>query len=117
MIASGPSDTALDRVSSRPMWVLGLVIMIDQADQNIVRGVATPIQHAFHLTDLQVGVLLSCFIVVNGFVSVPAGYLADRWHRTRTVGHTIVAWSGITALTAAAWNFPVLLAVRSALGF
>jgi len=48
---------------------------------------------------------------------VPAGYLADRWNRTRTVGHTIVAWSGITALTAAAWNFPVLLAVRSALGF
>src|SRR5207245_11100927 len=43
--------------------------------------------------------------------------LAVRWNRTRTVGHTIVAWSGITALTAAAWNFPVLLGVRSALGF
>lgn len=99
------------------MWVLGLVIMIDQADQNIVRGVATPIQHAFHLTDLQVGVLLSCFIVVNGFVSVPAGYLADRWHRTRTVGHTVVIWSAITALTAGAWSYPALIAIRSALGF
>ena len=99
------------------MWVLGLVIMIDQADQNIVRGVATPIQHAFHLTDLQVGVLLSCFIVVNGFVSVPAGYLADRWHRTRTVGHTVVIWSAITSLTAAAWSYPALIAIRSALGF
>ena len=30
--------------SSWPMWVLGLVIMIDQVDQNIVRGVATPLQ-------------------------------------------------------------------------
>ena len=99
------------------MWVLGLVVMIDQADQNIVRGVATPIQHAFHLTDLQVGVLLSCFIVVNGFVSVPAGYLADRWHRTRTVGHTVVIWSAITALTAGAWSYPALIAIRSALGF
>ena len=54
MATSSPSDAALDRVSSWPMWVLGLVIMIDQADQNIVRGVATPIQHDFHLTDLQV---------------------------------------------------------------
>ena len=99
------------------MWVLGLVIMIDQVDQNIVRGVATPLQDDFHLSDFQLGLLLSCFIFVNGLVSVPAGYLADRWNRTRTVGHTIVGWSGITALTAAAWNFPVLLAVRSALGF
>ena len=99
------------------MWILGLVIMIDQADQNIVRGVATPIQGAFHLTDLEVGVLLSCFIVVNGLVSVPAGYLADRWHRTRTVGHTVVIWSAITGLTAAAWSYPALIAIRSALGF
>jgi MFS family permease len=106
-----------DRVSSWPMWVLGLVIMIDQVDQNIVRGVATPLKEDFNLTDLQVGILLSSFIAVNGLVSVPAGYLADRWNRTRTVGHTVVAWSAITALTAAAWNYPVLLAVRSALGF
>ena len=104
-------------VSAWPMWVLGLVIMIDQVDQNIVRGVATPLQQHFHLSDLQVGILLSSFIAVNGLVSVPAGYLADRWNRTRTVGHTVVAWSAITALTAAAWNYPVLLAVRSALGF
>jgi MFS family permease len=33
------------------------------------------------------------------------------------VGHTVVGWSGITALTAASPNFPVLLTVRSALGF
>ena len=99
------------------MWVLGLVIMIDQVDQNIVRGVATPLKEDFNLSDLQVGILLSSFIAVNGLVSVPAGYLADRWNRTRTVGHTVVAWSAITALTAAAWNYPSLLAVRSALGF
>jgi MFS family permease len=61
--------------------------------------------------------MLSCFIVVNGFVSVPAGYLADRWNRTRTVGHTVVIWSAITSLTAAAWSYPALIAIRSALGF
>ncbi|MCU1462345.1 MAG: hypothetical protein JWO37_2420 [Acidimicrobiales bacterium] len=104
-------------LSKWPMWVLGLVIMIDQVDQNIVRGVVTPLKADFGLSDLQIGILLSCFIAVNGVISVPAGYLADRWNRTRTVGHTIVAWSGITALTAASPNFPVLLGVRSALGF
>jgi MFS family permease len=106
-------------VSNWPMWVLGLVIMIDQIDQNIVRGIETPLKEDVHLhmTDFKFGLLLSAFVLVNGLVSVPAGYLADRWHRTRTIGHTVVAWSGITALTAASPNFPTLLAVRSALGF
>jgi MFS family permease len=101
------------------MWVLGLVVMIDQIDQNILRGIETPLKadHSLHITDFTFGLLLASFVAVNGLISVPAGYLADRWHRTRTVGHTIVAWSGITALTAASPNFPVLLGIRSALGF
>jgi MFS family permease len=101
------------------MWVLGLVIMIDQVDQNIVRGIETPLRADVHLhmTDLKFGVLLAAFVAVNGLISVPAGYLADRWNRTRTVGHTIVTWSGITALTAASPNYGVLLGIRSALGF
>jgi MFS family permease len=106
-------------VSAWPMWVLGLVIMIDQVDQNILRGIETPLKadHALHMTDFKYGLLLASFVAVNGIISVPAGYLADRWHRTRTLGHTIVAWSGITALTAASPNYSVLLAIRAALGF
>ncbi len=105
------------RPSKYPMWILGLVIMIDQIDQNIVRGVASDLQKDLGLSDFQIGVLLSAFVLVNGLVSVPAGYLADRFIRTRTVGHTVVAWSGITALTAAMPNFASLVAVRGALGF
>lgn len=100
-----------------PMWVLGLVIMIDQVDQNIVRGVVTPLKEEFGVGDAAIGLLLSAFVLVNGLITVPAGYLADRWNRTRTVGHTVVAWSGITAVTAAAPNFASLVAIRGALGF
>jgi MFS family permease len=99
------------------MWVLGLVIMIDQIDQNIVRGVVPQLKEAFGVNDAQIGLLLSAFVVVNGLVTVPAGYLADRWNRTRTIGHTVVGWSAITMLTAAAGTFGVLLALRAALGF
>jgi MFS family permease len=62
-------------------------------------------------------VLLSCFVLVNGLITVPAGYLADRWNRVRTIGHTVVAWSGITALSGAAPTFGALVGIRSALGF
>ena len=101
------------------MWLLGLVIMIDQIDQNIVRGVVTPLKadRALHITDFKIGLLLSSFVVVNGLITVPAGYLADRWNRTRTIGTTIVGWSALTALTSAVPNFGGLLGVRSALGF
>ena len=104
-------------VGEWPMWVLGFVIMLDQIDQYIVRGAATQIQAAFHISDLGIGVLLSAFVVVNGIVTVPAGYLADRWNRTRTIGHTVVVWSGITMITAAARNFATLLGLRALLGF
>lgn len=105
------------RVGAWPMWVLGLVIMIDQVDQNILRGVIPQLKESFGVDDFGIGVLVSAFVLVNGVVTVPAGYLADRWHRTRTIGHTVVTWSGITMLTAAAHNFAQLLAGRALLGF
>jgi MFS family permease len=115
--APPPPAPAPEPTGKWPMWILGLVIMIDQVDQNIVRGAQNEIARDLALSDTQVGLLLSCFVLVNGLVSVPAGYLADRWNRTRTVGHTVIGWSAITAMTAAAPNYGALIAVRSALGF
>jgi MFS family permease len=105
------------KVSSWPMWVLGIVIMTDQIDQNIVRGVIPQLQAEFHVNDAQIGLLLSAFVLVNGLVTVPAGYLADRWNRTRTIGHTVMGWSFITMLTAAANSFATLVGLRALLGF
>lgn len=99
------------------MWVLGLVLMIDQIDQNIVRGVIPQLQDEFGINDAQIGLLLSVFVLVNGLITVPAGYLADRWRRTRAIGHTVVAWSALTVVTAAAQNFVQLVGLRGLLGF
>jgi MFS family permease len=122
--ADAPEEAAAARpgstkpvISAWPMWVLGLVILIDQVDQNILRGVVTPLKEDFGLGDLQIGILLTTYTIVNGLITVPAGYLADRWNRSRTIGHTVVAWSGMTAATAAMPNFGSLVAIRSALGF
>ena len=105
------------RVSSWPMWALGLVLLLDSVDQSIVRGMVKPLQDHFGINDAGIGILLSAFILVNGIITVPAGYLADRWNRTRTIGQTVLAWSGVTALCAGAPNFAALVALRGALGF
>lgn len=105
------------RISNWPMWALGLVLFIDQVDQSIVRGMIPELQEEFGVGDFEIGLLTSAFIIVNGIITLPAGYLADRWHRSRTIGHTVLGWSGITALGAAAPTYPVLLGLRGALGF
>jgi MFS family permease len=101
------------------MWVVGLTLFVDGMDQYIVRGSSDQIKAAFGVGDTAIGLLFSAFILVNGIVTLPAGYLADRWNRTRAMAATIVAWSVISALgglvpTAA---FGLLVVVRSTLGF
>lgn len=107
----------LRHVLTEPMWVLGFVILVDEIDKNIVRGMITPIKEEFGVGDLGISVLLSLALLFNGLITVPAGYLADRWHRNRAIGRTVVGWSALTALGATAVSFPMLVALRSALGF
>ncbi|HEV2361111.1 MAG TPA: MFS transporter, partial [Acidimicrobiales bacterium] len=105
------------RVPLWPMWVLGFVVLMDNVDQSVVRGMVAPLEHAFHVGDFAMGVLGSAFVLVNGLVTMPAGYLGDRLNRTRLVGRTMAAWSVLSALGGAAPTFGILVAVRGLLGF
>jgi MFS family permease len=106
-------------VTNWPMWVVGFTLFIDGMDQYIVRGSSDQIKSAFGVGDTAIGLLFSAFILVNGIITMPAGYLADRWNRTRAMAVTIVLWSVISALgglvpTAA---FGLLVVIRASLGF
>lgn len=100
-----------------PMWVLGFVILMDEVDKNIIRGLIYPLQREFGVGDFGIGLLISLGLLFNGLVTVPAGYLADRWNRTRSIGQTVVGWSILSGAGALSFNFGALVALRSALGF
>ena len=106
-------------VTNWPMWVVGLTLFIDGMDQYIVRGSSNQIKAAFGVGDTAIGLLFSAFILVNGIVTMPAGYLADRWNRTRAMAVTIVAWSAISALggLVPTTAFGLLVVIRASLGF
>ncbi len=112
-----PAPRGLARLLREPMWVLGLVLLMDEIDKNIIRGLIHPLQRHFDVGDFEIGMLISVSLFLNGIVTVPAGYLADRWNRTRAIGRTVVGWSALTAAGAASLNFPMLVGMRSALGF
>jgi MFS family permease len=106
-------------VTNWPMWVVGLTLFIDGMDQYIVRGSSNQIKAAFGVGDTAIGLLFSAFILINGIVTMPAGYLADRWNRTRAMAVTIVAWSAISALggLVPTTAFGLLVVIRASLGF
>jgi MFS family permease len=99
------------------MWVLGGTFLIDAVDQNVVRGLIPQLRQAFGVGDLAIGVLMSAFVLVNGMVTLPAGYLADRWVRTRAASVAMALWSVVSAAGSLAPNFGALVVLRGALGF
>lgn len=107
----------LPKLLAEPMWVLGLVVLVDEIDKNIVRGLIDPLKDEFGVGDFAIGVLLSMQLLFNGVITVPAGYLADRWNRTRAIGSTVIAWSVLSAAGAGALSFVMLVGLRSVLGF
>src|SRR3954449_10495362 len=119
-VAVEPAPTRTSRLPfflREPMWVLGLVVLMDKVGKNITSGMVTPLEEHFGVGDAAIGVLFSMQWLFNGLITVPAGYLADRWNRKQAMGKTVVAWSGLTAAGAAAVSFPMLVGLRSLLGF
>ena len=106
-------------VTNWPMWVVGFTLFVDGMDQYIVRGSSNQIKAAFGVGDTAIGLLFSAFILVNGIVTMPAGYLADRWNRTRAMAVTIALWSVISALggVVPTTAFGLLVVIRASLGF
>lgn len=99
-----------------PLVVLSLVALVDQVDTNILRGALPKLKVAFDLNDFQLGLLGFAFVFVNAIATIPAGWVADRYNRSRIIGFTLLSWSALSGLSAIAINFPTLFAARAALG-
>ena len=99
-----------------PMWVLGLVSLVDQIDMGIARGVLPFLEDEWGLSDFELGLLGFSFVFVNTVATIPAGWMADRWRRNRVMGWTLVSWSGLILLSATAVNYWNLVAARAVMG-
>lgn len=98
------------------MVALALVTLVDAVDVSILRGVLPLLEEDWGLSDLQLGLLGFAFIFVNIVASIPAGWMADRYRRTRIIGLTMLTWSAFSVASATAVNYANLFAARAALG-
>jgi MFS family permease len=98
------------------VWILALVAFIDSVDRGILPGVLTKVQDDLHFSDTRAGVLGTAFILSGFLVVLPAGYLADRYRRTRIIAFVLAAWGAISAVNALVRNYWQFLGVRATLG-
>lgn len=99
-----------------PAIVLALVNLVDQIDSSIVRGVIPVLEKEWSLSNFKLGLLGFAFVFVNAIATIPAGWVADRYRRTRIIGWTLASWSLLSLLSALAINYWNLFFARAIMG-
>jgi len=95
------------------LWVVGLLNYLDRV---MITTMRSSLKEAIPMTEAQFGLLTTAFLLVYGILSPFAGFLADRFSRSRVIIGSLFAWSVITWLTAHTKTYEQLLATRFLMG-
>ncbi len=93
-----------------------MVAFVDSVDRGILPGVLSDVQDDLGFSDFQAGLLGTAFVLASFLVVLPAGYLADRTSRTKTIAVVISSWGVLSMANAVVTGFGQFLAVRALLG-
>jgi predicted MFS family arabinose efflux permease len=96
--------------------LLASVLGLAGADAATVGASATYLRQGLHITNTDIGLLVSVTALVGAVAALPFGVLADRVRRTTTLGIVIFFWAGAMLWSAAVPNFHQLLLARLFLG-
>jgi predicted MFS family arabinose efflux permease len=100
-------------------YVLAVMVginFLNYLDRYVLPSVASKIQNEFHLTDSQVGLLGSAFLLVYAVATIPFGIWADRGVRKTVIGIGVTIWSLATLFTGLARSYLQLFLARAVLG-
>lgn len=111
-IAGRMERLPVSRFTWRIVLLTGLAWFIESLSIGSLGVILDPLKKVMQLSPGQVGILTaaSTFGIVVGLI--PAGFLSDRFGRTRILVWGIVVYSVLTLLCAVSTNFPVLLTFR-----
>jgi MFS family permease len=90
--------------------------VLNYMDRYILPAVASQVQADLKLSDAQLGLLGTAFLLVYAIAAVPAGSLADRYRRTTVVQVGVAFWSVATLLTGLTRTFSQIFGARALLG-
>jgi MFS family permease len=104
------------RERTRVILVLAGVLGLSAADVSTVGASATELRHGLHISNTDIGLLVTTTSLVGAVATLPFGVLADRVRRTSTLAIAIALWAVAMIWSATAPNFGDLLIARIFLG-
>src|ERR1044072_5744183 len=89
--------------SSGLAWLMVALLFVvgglNYLDRTMILTMRKSIVEAVPMTDAQFGLLTSVFLWVYGVLSPIAGFLADRYSRSRVIIVSLFVWSAVTWMT------------------
>ena len=96
--------------------ILLTINILNYADRSVLAAIQPKLQIDFHLTNTELGLLSSSFLLIYALGTLPLGIWADRSVRKNIVALCVGVWSVATALTGFTQNFIQIFIARSFLG-
>jgi len=120
------NDKAVQRESTSPkvpgsaifaLSVLTLINLVNYVDRYVVSGIIPDLKaQPLGLSDSQIGLLTTAFMLVYSITAPVFGALGDRGSRPRPLAIGVFLWSIATILSGFASNYGHLLAARALVG-
>jgi MFS transporter, Spinster family, sphingosine-1-phosphate transporter len=105
------------RAARTGLLVLTLINLFNYLDRWLVAALAESMKHSeLHLSDTQLGALMTGFLIVYLLAAPLFGVLGDTWARNRLLAVGVALWSVATGLAGLARNYVALFAARAAVG-
>jgi len=101
---------------ARVILVLASVLGLAGADTATVGASASELRHGLHISNTDIGLLVTVTSLVAAVATLPFGVLADRVKRTRMLGGAVLFWAAAMIWSATASSFSELLWSRLFLG-
>lgn len=98
------------------LWLLFAINLVNYLDRLLAAAVAPTLKAEFNLTDRDIGLLTSAFLIIYTVAALPLGLLADRVARARVVALGVALWSVMSGATAFCRDFGGLVATRAGVG-
>jgi MFS family permease len=123
-LAGAAAEAGADRLTvalggrerARVIVVLASILALSAADVSTVGAAATELRHGLHISNTDIGLLVTTTAIVGAIATLPFGVLADRVRRTAILSITILLWAAAMLWSATAGNFHELLLARIFLG-
>src|SRR5262245_18638598 len=113
-------DGSSPRSASYARYVLAVLVVVyvfNFLDRQILSILAERIRADLGVSDAELGFLYgTAFAVFYALFGIPLGRLADVWDRRLLIAIGLAVWSGMTALSGLARNFPELALARIGVG-